>query len=37
MERSIETIQNLYELPSAPEVALVYSDEFLPDISVRSF
>lgn len=37
MERSIETIQMLYDLPTAPDVASVFSDAFLPDISERSY
>ena len=37
MERSIETIQTLYDLPAAPDVASVFSDAFLPDISERSY
>lgn len=37
MERSIETIQSLYNLPIAPDVATVFSDAFLPDISARSY
>jgi NitT/TauT family transport system substrate-binding protein len=37
MERSIETIEMLYELPSRPATAQVFSDAFLPELTERSF
>ncbi len=35
--RSIEVIQELYDLPTAPEVSAVFSDAYLPAKDLRSF
>ncbi|MFK7893791.1 MAG: hypothetical protein AB8B63_23445, partial [Granulosicoccus sp.] len=37
LSRSIAVIQELYDLPSSPEVSAVFSDAYLPPLELRSF
>ncbi|MFK8082699.1 MAG: ABC transporter substrate-binding protein [Granulosicoccus sp.] len=37
LSRSIDVIQELYDLPTAPEVSSVFSDAFLPEKALRAF
>lgn len=37
LERSISVIEQLYDLPTKPEVAAVFSDAYLPELEMRTF